>query len=143
MNKEQKAVLFTNWTNEDFEWAYGGVLYAFKAGQSIYLQDYLAEHFTKHLVDRELNKDKLPTNSHLRAEYEAKCYGEVIKAESPEKLESVLMNEPKQEEPKQETPINEPNQELTATSPVKRFCDSCDSKGVRHLKVCPNYKPTK
>jgi hypothetical protein len=32
-----------------------------------------------------------------------------------------------------------------ATDPVvkeveKRFCDQCDSKGVRHKKVCPLYK---
>lgn len=33
----------------------------------------------------------------------------------------------------------EPRSTLT-TSVVKPFCDSCDSKGVRHKKVCPKNK---
>lgn len=31
----------------------------------------------------------------------------------------------------------------TKVEEVKRFCDQCDSKGVRHKKVCPKYQPTK
>jgi len=27
--------------------------------------------------------------------------------------------------------------------PKKRFCDFCDSKGVKHLKTCPKYKSNK
>ena len=153
--QEQKAVLFTNWTSEDFSWQYGGVFYDFKAGQSTYLQDYLAQHFAKHLVDRELNKDKLPTNSHLRGEYERKCYGvSEIKAESKEKLESTLINElpqppavasPPEPEPVPVPSPNPPEQTPSSTPApeVKKFCDSCDSKGVRHKKVCPKYKPIK
>lgn len=32
--------------------------------------------------------------------------------------------------------------ELNAQNPIKeyKFCDSCDSKGGRHLKVCPKFK---
>lgn len=146
----QKACLFTNWTSEDFAWTYGGVAYTFKAGQSIYLQDYLARHFTKHLVDKELNREKLPTNHHTRGEFERKCYGEaVVQGENKEKLESELLNvvppvatPPSEPEPvlPPVAPPESPEQNPSSAQPQK-FCDSCDSKGVRHLKSCVKYIP--
>ena len=70
-----EAISFKNWTNEDFEWKFNGNPYKFKAGQEIYLEADRAELFTKHLVDRELNRLGLPTNSPKRGELESKCLG--------------------------------------------------------------------
>ena len=72
---KMKAVRFKNFTDEDFVWKFDGVPFEFKAGQEIFLEDYKAEHFAKHLVDREINKtgkrtDYLP----LREELMAKCF---------------------------------------------------------------------
>ncbi len=30
---------------------------------------------------------------------------------------------------------------LDESEPIKPWCDTCDSKGVRHLKECPKYVP--
>ena len=41
----------------------------------MYLEDYKAEHFAKHLVDRELNRLNIPTNNTAkRNELEALCF---------------------------------------------------------------------
>lgn len=53
-----KTALFTNFTNEDFTGYWDGKAKVFKAGQSVYMPDYLAEHFAKHLTNRELLKRK-------------------------------------------------------------------------------------
>ena len=69
------AVKFRNFTDEDFVWKYDGVPFEFKAGQEIFLEDYKAEHFAKHLVDREINKlGKRTDYAPLRAELTAKCF---------------------------------------------------------------------
>ena len=109
-----KAVLFTNWTNEDFSYTWDKEPYNFPKGSSIMLQDYLANHFAKHLIDRELNKQGIPTNHFSRQEMLQKCFGEIITANTSAQLETDILNK------KAET-----------------FCDSCDSKGVRHKKECP------
>ena len=50
------AKRFTNFSDEDFSWKWNGVNYNFPAGETIMLQEYLVEHFAKHLIDRELHK---------------------------------------------------------------------------------------
>lgn len=88
-----KAVLFYNWTEKEFTHTWDKVEYTFPAGQKMYIQDYLANHFAKHLVDRELNEMKLPTNHHSRAELLKKCFGEEqIESQSPVELETQLLN---------------------------------------------------
>lgn len=49
-----KTALFTNWTNEDFDGYWDGKKKTIKAGQQIWMPDYLAKHFAKHLTNREL-----------------------------------------------------------------------------------------
>jgi len=49
-----KTVLFTNFTNEDFTGYWNGKGKTIKAGESLYMPEYLGEHFAKHLVNREL-----------------------------------------------------------------------------------------
>lgn len=60
---QMDAKLFRNFTNEDFSWKYDGALFTFKAGQEMYMEAPRADHFAKHLVDRELNKLNILTNN--------------------------------------------------------------------------------
>lgn len=75
-----EAKLWKNFTDEDFSWKWDGIVYTFKAGQEIYLEDFKAEHFTRHLVDREINKlatldPKVRTDdASIRGPLEAQCY---------------------------------------------------------------------
>lgn len=73
----EQEVVFTNFTNKEFEgrWDFSNnkKIWKIKAGQSIYLPFYLAEHFAKHLVDRELNEKGLPTNHQSRGGLLNKC----------------------------------------------------------------------
>jgi len=70
-----EAKKFTNFSNESFSWKFGGVEYTFGVGQTMFLEDYKADHFAKHLIDRELNKAGLLTNNQsAREEMLAKCF---------------------------------------------------------------------
>lgn len=51
-----KTALFTNFSNEEFVGFWNGKGRKFGPGQSLYLPDYLAKHFAKHLTNRELLK---------------------------------------------------------------------------------------
>lgn len=53
-----KTALFTNFSDESFTGYWDGKPKTFKAGQSMYMPDYLASHFAKHLVNRELLRTK-------------------------------------------------------------------------------------
>lgn len=121
-----KAVLFTNWTTEDFTHTWDSVPYTFPAGQSMMLQDSLAQHFAKHLATRELNKRSLSlmNGGPERLEFEAKCLSGGIVAQSATKLESEILN---YSVPQTEAPVVKSD----------KFCELCDSKGVRHKKECP------
>lgn len=55
----QSTALFTNFSAEVFEGFWDGKGRKFQPGQTMYMPAYLAEHFAKHLVNRELvRKDK-------------------------------------------------------------------------------------
>ena len=51
-----KTALFTNFTGEEFIGSWDGKLKPFAPGKSLYLPDLVAQHFAKHLVNRELLK---------------------------------------------------------------------------------------
>lgn len=108
----QKGILFTNWTAEDFSYTWDAELYEFRSGTSILLPEFLAKHFAKHLVTRELNKKGIPTNSPLRIEMEQKCFSEIIEAETEKKLEIELLNQEK-EKTKKGRPKKEKNDEIS------------------------------
>lgn len=55
------AILFTNFTSEDFTPTWNKAPYHIPAGQSIMLELGIAETFAKHLIDRELNRAKKST----------------------------------------------------------------------------------
>ncbi len=70
-----QALKFKNFTDRDFTWSFDSIPYTFKAGESIYLEDFKAKHFAKHLVDRELDRLNIPTSRiDKREELEAKCF---------------------------------------------------------------------
>lgn len=56
-----ETALFVNFTNRDFTGFWDGKPKLIKAGQCIYMPDYLAKHFAKHLVNRELINAKKET----------------------------------------------------------------------------------
>lgn len=70
-----KAILFRNFSDESFTWKFDGDPYTFEAGQEMYMEDFKAQHFAKHLIDRELNKEGIPTNAQgRRSQLEALCF---------------------------------------------------------------------
>lgn len=69
-----EAIKFKNYTDRDFVWSFDGVSYTFKAGQEMYMEDFKAHFFAKHLADEECNRLDIPTNDPRRNELEAKCF---------------------------------------------------------------------
>ncbi len=79
---ESKTALFTNFSNEPFTGYWNGKGKTFKPGQSLYMPDYLAQHFAKHLTNRELLRTK-PDGSPV--------YKDGEKMTSPKKPQDVPM----------------------------------------------------
>lgn len=89
----QKAVLFTNYSDEDFSHEWDKVRYDFPAKQSIMLVEGLAQHFAKHLAVRELNKIKKNTGGGaLETEMRKAISSTMIEAEDKTKLEQEVLN---------------------------------------------------
>lgn len=85
------GVLFTNWSNEDYTWKFAGEPFTFPARSSTMItlgsQEHnlgLANLFAKHLVDREMDKLKLPTNHQDRHLFLDKCFLELPVIEKKE-----------------------------------------------------------
>lgn len=123
-HKLYTPVRFYNFTNESFAHTWNREPYSFPAGSTVYLELWKAQHFAKHLADRELNKSGLPTNHFSRESIEAKCVlmDGTVEVSGPEQAKDVIVQENKA--------IQEPTRLVS-------FCDTCDSKGVRHKKGCP------
>lgn len=85
-----EAKRFKNFTTQAFTWKFDGVPYTFEAGQEIFLEDFKAEHFCKHLVDAELNRQGKPTNDPSRKTLEAQCFPV---AEPVSAVEALNLNE--------------------------------------------------
>ena len=135
------AVLFHNYSSQDFSHTWDKESYAFPAHQSMMLPSYLADHFAYHLAVRELYKrlgNSALVNANMIEEEKKKCFqGVETVASSQTKLEVQMMNETQVEEAKVEEaqPVVEP---VKVKAP---FCDTCDSKGIRHKKECPKIAP--
>ena len=106
--------LFVNFSDEDFTWSYDNQPWTFKAGQSVALADEHFAHFSKHLVNRELQKDNKLVDDPKRVDYLAKCAVEVEAdpelAEMPEEVKVLNANVKKARKPKQ-TPKESPKEE--------------------------------
>ena len=88
------------------------------------MEEWKSKHFAKHLTDRELLRAGYQVNDFRRSEFLAKALPEGG-IEAPEsKLTTDMLNA-----------------EATSRDVNKPFCDSCDSKGVRHKKDCKRFAP--
>lgn len=91
-----EEIIFTNWTDEDFDGVWDKKIYRMAAKKSFYLPFYLAEHFAKHLIDRELTKQKLSTSHFSRQGLLDKCISVMPKSE--EDIAVIRPKEVKKEE---------------------------------------------
>ena len=69
---ENKLYIFNNWSSEDFIGRWDSKDEIIKAGELKELPFYLAEHYAKHFVDREMNRDGKSTvmgNANAREPY--------------------------------------------------------------------------
>ena len=89
-----RAILFKNWTNEDFTHTWDGVEYTFKAGQAMLIDEGLALHFAKHLANREINRKNKPINDPQFKEFFDNCLdtNESVEAKDEKSLETKLNN---------------------------------------------------
>lgn len=69
------AKQFKNFSNTAFSWKFDGIEYTFPAGTTMYMEDFKADHFAKHLIDRELNAQNVVTDNKVaRAKMLALCF---------------------------------------------------------------------
>lgn len=92
-----KAVMFVNFSDEIFSGTpyigkdgkecvdehckWDGSPFRFEPGEVQYLPEFQFRRLQKHLVDREMNRAGVPTNNHLRKDYETKCSVPVVREE--------------------------------------------------------------
>lgn len=60
-----QALKFKNFSDEDFVGVWNSVPFTIPAGMEMYFEDYKAQHFAKHLIDRELNRLDIKTNNQV------------------------------------------------------------------------------
>lgn len=85
----EKRFIFNNWSNEDFECNWGGQSTLIKAGETKEFPMYLAYHFGKHFVDREMIK--AGKSNLLGVEEERAVFGKKTIAEITGSTESPAM----------------------------------------------------
>lgn len=95
-NNMNEAKRFYNFTTEDFIGMWDSVEYPVLAGESMMLPGYLADHFAKHLVNREMQNEGKVSGMHdefARKPYLDKCFvGETIVSESSVGAEIAALN---------------------------------------------------
>ena len=114
------AKKFTNFTDQDFTFAWDSVEYSVKAHESMNLPDFLADHAAKHLVDREMMKDSrlVPAlySDISRAPFLAKCLDVMEEVSDNEVAAEVAsLNQPTPVEETEEAPLGlteEPTEEV-------------------------------
>ena len=93
----QAAKKFHNYSTEDFTGFWDKVAYTVKAGETIMLPGFLADHIAKHFVDREMMKENkvVALNSEFsRKPYLDKCFvGESIAVHNELEAEVKALNE--------------------------------------------------
>lgn len=88
-----KLVRFFNWTDRDFTWSWNSEPYTFRAGESLTLEDWKAEHFAGHLVDRELHREGLQVCDPKREDYMKRTLISTdVVVESEEKAKDAILN---------------------------------------------------
>ena len=155
---ERKNVLFKNWTTEDFTHTWGGQPIRIPAGQTLMMNEGIALMFASTLADREINKADawVKFNSYKLPAYQA-LVKKAVSEVSTEEIANVIndgeadvneimrLNANRKTEAqlrKEQAEVNKPNliedpQDGFGEPAKPRFCQHCDSKGVRHKRVCP------
>ena len=135
--ENEKAVLFTNWTDKDFSYPWDGVVYKFRKGQSTYMEGWKAAHFAKHLVDAYINDhSEYAGNPTKRDELMQKSIQVETEVEGgdEEQLKTEIENANKGEVSSDLPDVKE--REKIGQSGTKKFCEGCDAKGGFHKKGC-------
>lgn len=65
MANDVKSVVFKNFTDKEFVCSWDAVPYRFPAGKEMYVEDWKAEHFAKHLVNRVMNEKGIITTNKI------------------------------------------------------------------------------
>lgn len=86
--KSQPPKWFTNIHSDLFTYEWDSETYEFKPGQSELLTGHLADHFTKHLVDKILHLKGKQVTDASRLDLESRCLA-VPEGEEVESLETV------------------------------------------------------
>lgn len=86
-----QSILFKNWTTKEFVGKWDGVPYTFAPGQAMYLEDWKAEHFAKHLTDAVMQAEGKEVNHFTRPSYLEKCFVKSIDV-NPKNAESEILN---------------------------------------------------
>lgn len=69
-----QSKIFHNWSDRQFKGTYNKEDYFFEPGQKMALPDYLANHFAKHLTNREMILANFNTDDHRRDSFLEKCF---------------------------------------------------------------------
>lgn len=149
----KRNVMFKNWTAEPFTYAWGGQNMTFQPGQTVMMDEGIALHFATHLTDREINRDDAwaKFNSRKLPAYQALVKKALSDISSEEisfaindgdadmaEIQRLNANRKTEEQLRKEmAKQNEPNLETPPSKP--RFCEFCDSKGVRHKRECTRH----
>lgn len=92
---------FKNYSKEVFVNSWDNVPYRFEIGQGMYMEDYLAEHHAKHLINREMQRDGLQVDDSRRPEYLAQALASSEVRDElknvPEEVQILNMNVKKEE----------------------------------------------
>lgn len=87
------AILFTNYSDEDFSHSWDSVVYNFPKGQSTMLESMLGAHFARHLAVRELNKkDVITSKANINEEAQKAISTTSVEAEDDTKLAHEAQN---------------------------------------------------
>lgn len=102
-------ILFTNWLKETFIGVWAKEKQTFTPGQSIWVENWKAKHYAKHLVTQYFNSTDEKTDHFTRKELEEKCISG--KEEVGSNIESEIYNKNKEvpsKVPTETPPVNAP-----------------------------------
>lgn len=124
-----RRFVFNNWSDEDFVGQWNGVQTLIKAGEIKELSMYLAYHFTKHFVDREMSKEKKDAFlavDETRKPYEDKTITEITSGVDSPSL-TALKEKIREEVAKEENPTVEVKK---AVKKVKVAVEKAEFAGI-------------
>ena len=99
----ETPILFINFRDEEFTGYWDKISYHFNPKESKWLPFWLALHFSKAIVDEEMNSRKLPTDHSSRESFVAKCIGNKpeAKGQVEDPLGIEILNKNMAEKPKE------------------------------------------